>query len=245
VRQLNVGNDDSKDKDQQPAAPPLCPGLPVQLSPGSDYGSDDEVILRSVDMQASAEQAPTAVQGPAARGTPGDTHAPTMRRPVRATRNTAPQYACVAQRQQVQCTATGTGAGCVRGIQGLLEPRQSAAQAQQDATGRSCAKQGKPWPGIMGGTQGTLGLDCRRFPMSSGELAPGKGRRPFAEIACQTTGAKHRLKAVKVQAKCRWRRAANNTVRSETAYKGSSHGHTDRGAGKQGRRARHQRARQT
>jgi hypothetical protein len=132
------------------------------------------------------------------------------------------------------------------GSRGDLEPMQSAAQAQQDAAGRSCAKQGKPWPGIMGGIQGTLGLHCSRFLMSSGELAPGisKGQRLSADIVCQPTGAKHRSRAAGVQARCRWRCAANNTAPSETAYKGSSHGHIDRGAGKQGRVSRHQRVRQ-
>jgi hypothetical protein len=51
-------------------------------------------------------------------------------------------------------------------------------------------------------------------------------------------------RAARVQAKCRWRRAANNMARRETACKGSNHGRTDRGAGKGGKHARHQRARQ-
>jgi hypothetical protein len=48
------------------------------------------------------EQAPGAVQEAAAQRTPGDTHAPAIGRPGRATRNAALQYACVARRQRVQ-----------------------------------------------------------------------------------------------------------------------------------------------
>jgi hypothetical protein len=183
---------------------------------------------------------------------PGDRHAPTIDGQVQTTRNEAPQYARVGLTQQLQGPAQlgGTGPGCIRGILGC----PSATAVCSTGTAGCCRAQLRKTRKAVaghhgGGVRGTLGLHCRRLQISSGELVAGnsKGPRLFVDIVhvCQPTGAKHRSRAAGVHARCWWWRAANNTAHSETAYTGSSHGHTDRGAWKQGRLSRHQRVKQT
>jgi hypothetical protein len=52
--------------------------------------------------------------------------------------------------------------------------------------------------------------------MSGGWPRGGAGRKS------ESSGAKHKSRAVRIQARGRWRRAANNVARSETARRGSS-----------------------
>jgi hypothetical protein len=65
-------------------------------------------------------------------------------------------------------------------------------------------------------------MASRRLTQCSKELMSGAWPRGGAGRKSESCGAKHKNRAARVQARGRWRRAANNVARSETARRGSS-----------------------
>jgi hypothetical protein len=76
--------------------------------------------------------------------------------------------------------------------------------------------------GHVGGKRGVLDLASRRPTKCSEELMSGGWSRGGAGRKSESSGAKQKSRAARVQARGKWRRAANNVARSGTARRGSS-----------------------
>jgi hypothetical protein len=76
--------------------------------------------------------------------------------------------------------------------------------------------------GHVGGIRGVPDLASRRPTKCFQELMSGGWPRGGAGRKSESSGAKHKSQAARVQARGRWRRAANDVARSETARRSSS-----------------------
>jgi hypothetical protein len=76
--------------------------------------------------------------------------------------------------------------------------------------------------GHVGGIRGVPDLASRRPTKCCKELMSRGWPRGGAGRQSESSGAKHKSRAARVQARGRWRRAANNVARSESARRGSS-----------------------
>jgi hypothetical protein len=196
ARQQTLDDDDSDDEvDLRPAASPPVPPLAPELSVQQTAGSDD----------GSADEVilhPVAVQAPAGQALPR------VQGPV--------EQVPAAGRAPVDMHAVPVGRP-VRASRNA-SPKYAFVAWRPQAQGSSL----RTMVGHVGGIRGVPGLASRRPTKFSKELMSGVWSRGGAGRKSESSGAKHKSRAARVQARGRWRCVANSVARSETARRCSS-----------------------
>jgi hypothetical protein len=196
ARQQTLDDDDSDDEvDLRPAASPPVPPLAPRLSVQQTSGSDD----------GSADEVilhPVAIQAPAGQALPR------VQGPV--------EQAPAAGPSPVDTHAVPV-ARPVRALRNV-SPKYAFVARRPQAQGSSL----RTMVGHVGGIRGVPDLASHRPTKCSKELTSGVWPRGGAGRKSESSGTKHKSQAARVQARGRWRRAANNVARSETARRGRS-----------------------
>jgi hypothetical protein len=196
AHQQTLDDDDSDGEvDLRPAASPPVPPLAPGLSVQQTSSSDD----------GSADEVilhPVAIQAPAGQALPR------VQGPVEQVPAAGPA--------PVDTHAAPVGRP-VRASRNA-SPKYVFVAWRLQAQGSSL----RTMVGYVGGMRRAPDLASRRPTKSCEELMSGSWPGGGAGRKSESSGAKHKSRAARAQARGRWRRAANNVARSETARRGSS-----------------------